>query len=105
MVAWEYFSYVWSLLWHSHSLQDFERRNLVLRCCCLHVAGGCPAASYFLLLRQKKVTKEKATRISRRAKARGSQICESLTGAPQLVSKMKAVLDCSIERATQTVLA
>ena len=28
-------------------------------------AGGCPAASYFLLLRQKKVTKEKATRRSR----------------------------------------
>ena len=25
------------------------------------LAGGCPAASYFLLLRQKKVTKEKAT--------------------------------------------
>ena len=25
------------------------------------VAGGCPAASHFLLLRQKKVTKEKAT--------------------------------------------
>ena len=24
-------------------------------------AGGCPAASYFLLLRQKQVTKEKAT--------------------------------------------
>ena len=25
------------------------------------LAGGCPVASYFLLLRQKKVTKEKAT--------------------------------------------
>jgi len=25
------------------------------------LAGGCPAASYFLLLRQKKVAKEKAT--------------------------------------------
>ena len=28
------------------------------------LAGGCPAASNFLLLRQKKVTKEKATRLS-----------------------------------------
>ena len=28
-------------------------------------AGGCPAASHFLLLRQKKVTKEKATRVRR----------------------------------------
>ncbi|MDO9357787.1 MAG: hypothetical protein Q7T70_02180, partial [Polaromonas sp.] len=27
-------------------------------------AGGCPAASNFLLLRQKKVTKEKATLLS-----------------------------------------
>jgi hypothetical protein len=32
---------------------------------CLHLlAGGCPAASNFLLLRQKKVTKEKATLLS-----------------------------------------
>ena len=32
---------------------------------CLHLlAGGGPAASNFLLLRQKKVTKEKATRLS-----------------------------------------
>jgi hypothetical protein len=29
-------------------------------------AGGCPAASYFLLRRQKKVTKEKATPVCRR---------------------------------------
>ncbi|MDO9358123.1 MAG: hypothetical protein Q7T70_03905, partial [Polaromonas sp.] len=28
------------------------------------LAGGCPAASTFLLLRQKKVTKEKATLLS-----------------------------------------
>src|SRR5271168_46979 len=28
-------------------------------------AGGCPAASHFLLLRQKKVTKEKATQVRR----------------------------------------
>ena len=32
--------------------------------CLRLVAGGCPAASNFLLLRQKKVTKEKATRWS-----------------------------------------
>jgi hypothetical protein len=32
---------------------------------CLHLlAGGCPAASNFLLSRQKKVTKEKATLLS-----------------------------------------
>ena len=30
----------------------------------VRLAGGCPAASNFLLLRQKKVTKEKATRLS-----------------------------------------
>jgi len=29
-------------------------------------AGGCPAASYFLLLRQNKVAKEKATPVCRR---------------------------------------
>src|SRR5271168_3722097 len=28
-------------------------------------AGGCPAASHFLFLRQKKVTKEKATQVRR----------------------------------------
>src|SRR5271168_4072593 len=28
-------------------------------------AGGCPAASHFLLLRQEKVTKEKATQVRR----------------------------------------
>jgi len=32
--------------------------------CLVGLAGGCPAASNFLLLRQKKVTKEKATRLS-----------------------------------------
>ena len=36
------------------------RAPLVL--CLVLLAGGCPAASNFLLLRQKKVTKEKATR-------------------------------------------
>jgi hypothetical protein len=37
----------------------------------IHEAGGSPAASYFLLLRQKKVTKEKATRVHRPAKSAG----------------------------------
>jgi len=32
----------------------------------IKTAGGSPAASYFLLLRQKKVTKEKATPVCRR---------------------------------------
>ena len=32
----------------------------------INTAGGCPAASHFLLLRQKKVTKEKATPVCRR---------------------------------------
>ena len=34
-------------------------------CCSERCAGGCPAASHFLLLRQKKVTKEKATLLLR----------------------------------------
>jgi hypothetical protein len=32
----------------------------------VNTAGGCPAASYLLLLRQKKVTEEKATPVCRR---------------------------------------
>jgi hypothetical protein len=32
----------------------------------VNFAGGCPAASYFLLLRQNKVAKEKATPVCRR---------------------------------------
>ena len=32
----------------------------------INFAGGSPAASYFLLLRQNKVAKEKATPVSRR---------------------------------------
>ncbi|HTN94047.1 MAG TPA: hypothetical protein VMJ33_05670, partial [Gallionella sp.] len=32
----------------------------------INTAGGSPAASYFLLLRQNKVTKEKATPVCRR---------------------------------------
>jgi len=32
----------------------------------INFAGGCPAASYFLLLRQNKVAKEKATPVCRR---------------------------------------
>ncbi len=38
--------------------------------------GGCPTASYFLLLRQKKVTKEKAT-----------LVCRPLRGFPALLGK------------------
>jgi len=32
----------------------------------VNIDGGCPAASYFLLLRQNKVAKEKATPVCRR---------------------------------------
>jgi len=32
----------------------------------INFAGGCPATGYFLLLRQNKVTKEKATPVCRR---------------------------------------
>ena len=40
----------------------------------IRCAGGCPAASYFLLLRQKKVTKEKATRVRRSGKRRRTSL-------------------------------
>ena len=44
-------------------------------------AGGCPAASNFLLLRQKKVTKEKATRLSGSLRfAPGNLRCSITTG-------------------------
>ena len=52
----------------------------VLRCMDL-LAGGCPAASNFLLLRQKKVTKEKATRLSGSLRfASGDLRCPEKTG-------------------------
>jgi hypothetical protein len=41
------------------------------------VAGGCPAASYFLLLRQKKVTKEKARRSEERGPAKRGATAEA----------------------------
>ncbi|MEO7159976.1 MAG: hypothetical protein ABIX00_05645, partial [Polaromonas sp.] len=45
------------------------------------LAGGCPAASNFLLLRQKKVTKEKATRLSGSLRfATGNLRCPGKTG-------------------------
>jgi len=45
------------------------------------LAGGCPAASNFLLLRQKKVTKEKATRLSGSLRcASGNLRCPRKTG-------------------------
>ena len=45
------------------------------------LAGGSPAASNFLLLRQKKVTKEKATRLSRSLRfATGNLRCPGKTG-------------------------
>ena len=51
-----------------------------LRCMDL-LAGGCPAASNFLLLRQKKVTKEKATRLSGSLRfASGDLRCPEKTG-------------------------
>jgi hypothetical protein len=40
----------------------------------INFAGGCPAASYFLLLRQNKVAKEKAT-----------PVCRPLRGFPALL--------------------
>jgi hypothetical protein len=46
-------------------------------------AGGCPAAGNFLLLRQKKVTKEKATRVRRPS---GSLRCSCANAAAELAS-------------------
>ena len=46
----------------------------------VHEAGGSPAASYFLLLRQRKVTKEKATRVHRPAKNAGFPALLEATG-------------------------
>ena len=43
------------------------------------LAGGSPAASHFLLLRQKKVTKEKATQV-RRPPSGGSLRCSQTKG-------------------------
>ena len=45
------------------------------------LAGGCPAATHFLLLRQKKVSKEKATRLSGSLRfASGNLRCPKKTG-------------------------
>ncbi len=57
--------------------------QLVLAGVVCQQAGGCPAASNFLLLRQKKVTKEKATRWSGTPSLplRGNLRCSPLTGA------------------------
>src|SRR6267154_747581 len=60
--------------WGWSSSSPFEKGGL--RGICLsagkikiNFAGGCPAASHFLLLRQKKVTKEKATQVRRPLRA------------------------------------
>ena len=54
---------------------------------CRRCAGGCPAASHFLLLRQKKVTKEKATRVRRLALcARCPALLASAGGLRKLAS-------------------
>ncbi|MBG6071623.1 hypothetical protein IWX87_001376 [Polaromonas sp. CG_9.7] len=63
-----------SLAWFGVDLR------LGLRCVGL-LAGGCPAASNFLLLRQNKVTKEKATRLSGSLRcASGDLRCPKKTG-------------------------
>ena len=49
-------------------------------------AGGCPAASYFLLLRQKKVTKEKATRVRRLS---GDETAGQLPCAARSVGRLR----------------
>ena len=43
-------------------VEDVFSSSVLVRAILL--AGGCPAATYFLLLRQKKVSKEKATLLS-----------------------------------------
>ena len=48
---------------------------------CLNFAGVGPAASYFLLLRQEKVTKEKATQAHRPS---GSLRCSPIQAAAEL---------------------
>ena len=54
--------------------------RLGFRCCDL-LTGGCPAATHFLLLRQKKVSKEKATRLSGSLRfASGNLRCPKKTG-------------------------
>ena len=60
----------------------WSRVNLGLGFPCVGLlAGGCPAASNFLLLRQKKVTKEKATRLSGSLRfATGNLRCPTKTG-------------------------
>jgi hypothetical protein len=51
------------------------------------VAGGSPAAGNFLLLGQKKVTKEKAAPANRRS--RGALRCSAWTAAAELASVIK----------------
>jgi len=54
----------------------------------VHEAGGSPAASSFLLLRQKKGTKEKATRVRRPAKTRGSLRYSKRQAAAELLGRI-----------------
>gem|GEM_PF-5180075 len=54
----------------------------------IHEAGGSPAASPFFLLRQKKGTKEKATRVRRPAKARGSLRYSKRQAAAELLGQI-----------------
>jgi hypothetical protein len=55
----------------------------------INIAGGSPAASYFLLLRQNKVTKEKATPVCRPS---GALRCSTGQAAAELALRAQTVL-------------
>ena len=75
----------------------FFLRGLMRNCSC---RGGCPAASYFLVLRQKKVTKEKATRVRRLALRARSPALLDLSGgcATRLLRSLKQCSPTSPDR-------
>jgi len=66
---------------------------------CLHLlAGGCPAASNFLLLRQKKVTKEEATLLS------ASPLRWRFEGQPAVLVKSGVLLELASLRQSQALI-
>jgi len=69
---------------------------LLSAACQRQLAGGCPAASNFLLLRQKKVTKEKATLLSAALRLR--------SGYPPVLVKSGVLLELASLRQSQALI-